>query len=134
MGDLLGSEIFRRFLTSLITGGLSSTVAYWLLSRPVVSRWLDTAAGWTKYQLDIGKSELTRYAALFLSTGVAVGAYGLAAASGYAPWPQTALEWVNLVFGLGAVAFSGSQMIHGARDLRARDRQMWGPVQIDIER
>lgn len=134
MGDLLGSDVFRRFLTSMITGGLSGTVAYWILSRPVALRWLEAAAKWTKYQLDIGRSEITRYAALFLSTGVAVGAYCLAAASGYAPWPQTALEWVNLVFGLGAVSFSGSQMIHGARDLRARDRQVWGPVQIDIER
>jgi hypothetical protein len=118
----------------MVTGGLSSTVAYWILSRPVVSRWLDAAGKWTKYQLDVGKSELTRYAALLLSTGVAIGAYCLAAVSGYAPWPSTGLEWVNLIFGLGAVAFSGSQMIHGARDLRARDRRIWGPVQVEIER
>lgn len=111
----------RDLLIYLISGGGSAVIVSWFMDTPlglrIRERITALLAPW------LGVREFSRYLAIVLTTGVALAAYCLAAAAGYVPWPADAIGWSDLILELAGIAFTGSQIIHGATSLRRADRR-----------
>lgn len=110
----------KDLLTYLISGGGAAVVVAWWMDTPVGRRFREKVSEVLSPVL--GPREFSRYLALFLSVAVSLAAYCLAAWAGYVEWPRGAIGWSDLILRLAGLAFSGSQVIHGATVLRRSDR------------
>ncbi len=98
----------QEFLRWVVSGGGAGIIAYYILSR------------WEWYARQ--NAERKRYLAI-LVTFVLADVFWLAMVwAGYNAAPANALGWVEQLFLVGTSAFGLSQVIHGARDLRAGDK------------
>jgi len=98
----------KEFLRWAVSGGGAGIIAYFLLGK-----W-----AWFTAQT----AEHKRYLAL-AATFLLADAFWLAMVfAGYDVMPAGALGWVEQLFLVGTTAFGLSQVIHGARDLRAGDK------------
>lgn len=110
----------RDLLMYLISGGGAAVVVAWWMDTPIGKRFREIVSDALSPVL--GPREFSRYLALFLSVAVSLAAYCLAAWAGYVEWPQGVVGWSDLILRLAGLAFSGSQVIHGATVLRRADR------------
>ncbi|OQA94043.1 MAG: hypothetical protein BWY25_02990 [Chloroflexi bacterium ADurb.Bin222] len=98
----------KEFLRWAVSGGGAGVLAYWLLSK---WPWFGAQAADRKRYVSI--------AVTFLLADVLWLALVFA---GYDAMPVGVLGWVEQLFLVGTSAFGLSQVIHGARDLRAGDK------------
>jgi len=98
----------KELLRWVVSSGGAGTIAYYILSRV---RWPDSVG-----------SEAKRYVSIAVTFLLADVCWLLMVWAGYDAMPMNALGWVEQLFLVGTTAFGLSQVIHGARDLRARDR------------
>jgi hypothetical protein len=106
----MNTVVWKDFLLWIIAGGGGGTAAWWLIGN---IKWLKELA-----------PDYKRYASWILSAGLPLAAWGIFLLMGYEPPPSTWQGWVERIFALIALAFSGSQILHGATDLRRRRQRM----------
>lgn len=102
----------KTLLDTIIFGGGSAAIVYWVLSTPAVLRKLEKLRVPLKEQLGLELSALKRALAIVLSAGISTGAFVLYAHLGYATLPANFEGWANLLIQLGGFAFTGSQALH----------------------
>jgi ABC-type dipeptide/oligopeptide/nickel transport system permease subunit len=99
----------KELLAWVISGGGAGVFAYFLIERIAALKAL--------------APEPKRYVAIALSGVLAVGAWFIAAAMGYAAWPVGANAWIEQLFSVATYAFALSQIIHGAAKLPASEAE-----------
>ena len=98
----------KEFLRWAVSGGGAGIIAYFLLGK---WRWFAAQ-----------DAERKRYVALAV-TFLLADAFWLAMVfAGYDVMPAGVLGWIEALLLTGTTAFGLSQVIHGARDLRAGDK------------
>lgn len=117
--EFLSADLVRELLFNLIGGGLSGLIAYWFLGTPVGKRWTLWVTSLLKNLFNVGKHETTRLLALFVSGLLQLLAFLVAGLPflGYLQYPQDLAGWLNLIITVFTVAFTGSQLIHGRKEL-----------------
>ena len=93
----------------------------WLISGPgagVLSYWIMDKAPFLKELL----SEYKRYCSLAIAAAIGMAAFALSVTLQYTPMPADPKAWVEALFAVGFLAAITSQVTHGRRDLRAKDR------------
>lgn len=98
----------KELLRWVVSSGGAGVIAYYILAR-------------VKWPADVG-SEAKRYVSIAVTFALADVCWLLMVLAGYDAMPLNALGWVEQLVLVGTTAFGLSQVIHGARDLRARDR------------
>jgi len=111
------TEVYlHKILELLITKALPMVAVYWLFERPFIDALFDKMTDFFQEQLDISIRTVKRFLAIGVSVLVSVGLYTMYAGLGYATLPNTFETWANLVLTLGAINFTGSQVIQ-SKDL-----------------
>jgi hypothetical protein len=95
----------KAFLQWAVSSGGAGIIAYYLLSR------------WPWFAAQ--DAERKRYVAIAATFLLADVLYLALVFAGYDAMPVGVLGWVEALFLTGTTAFGLSQVIHGARDLRA---------------
>ena len=107
----------KDVLELVLYRGLPMVFVYWVLGRPVVDNLLLKTQDFFSNVIGVSMAMVKRGIAVVLSVGISIAAFYLYAGLGYALLPVDLEGWLNLVIGLAAVTFSGSQVIHGLREL-----------------
>ena len=107
----------KWLLEKVVQNGLPMLIVYWILERPFIAAWLLGLKDFFQEQLGISLALVKRYSAILLSVGISVGAYAMYAGLGYADMPVGFEAWSTLVITMGAINFTGSQIVQ-AKDLR----------------
>ena len=108
--------MLHKVLEFLITKAVPMLAIYWLFERPIIDTWFDKITDFFQMQLNISIRTVKRFLAVDVSVLVSLGLYAIYAGLGYAVMPTTFETWVNLILTLGAINFTGSQVIQ-AKDL-----------------
>lgn len=75
---------------------------------------------WQKFRdLD---ADYKRYSSIVMSVLVGWGVYGFALWMGLYDQPATSQEWATMLIAVAGTVFIGSQVVHGAVDLRPKSR------------
>jgi len=98
----------NEFLRWAVSGGGAGIIAYFLLGK---WRWFSAQ-----------DAERKRYVAIAATFLLADALYLALVFAGYDAMPVGVLGWIEALFLTGTTAFGLSQVIHGARDLRAGDK------------
>lgn len=98
----------KEFLRWAVSGGGAGIIAYFLLGK---WRWFAAQ-----------DAERKRYVAIAATFLLADALYLALVFAGYDAMPVGVLGWIEALFLTGTTAFGLSQVIHGARDLRAGDK------------
>ena len=113
----MGETVFlKQMLEFLITKALPMIGIYWLFERPIIDALFNRMTDFWQMQLNISIRTVKRFAAVGISVLVSLGLYAIYAGLGYASMPTTFETWVNLILTLGAINFTGSQVIQ-SKDL-----------------
>ena len=120
--QLLESEFLKGLIVDAVQSGAGMAIAYWLVGTPIVGDWLKKAGDWLLEKIGVGGSEITRYAALILGTGVSLCIYYIGVGFGYMEAPTNLEAFLTLAIKLGTLNFTGTQIIHARRELNERDR------------
>jgi len=107
----------KDVLELVLYRGLPMIFVYWVLSRPVVDTLLMKTQTFFNEKIGVSMAMVKRGVAIVLSVGISLLAFSLYATLGYATLPVDLEGWLNLLVGFTALTFSGSQVIHGVRDL-----------------
>lgn len=103
-------------LERALTSGAAAAAVYLLLDQPFMDGfvlWLEKTSG----LFTISASQLKRWFAIVLATGLSLGIYMALVYLGVGQMPDPNFEaWADLIIWLGGLAFAFSQMVH-ARDL-----------------
>ena len=111
------TEVYlHKILELLITKALPMVAIYWLFERPFIDVLFNKITDFFQVQLDISIRTVKRFLAIGVSVLVSLGLYTIYAGLGYATLPSTFETWMNLVLTLGAINFTGSQVIQ-SKDL-----------------
>jgi len=116
---MIENVLLREVIEFIIQNALPVTLVYWILGRPFIEAWLEMIKDWVQTNLGISVSAIKRYAAVVLSVGISLGVFALYAKLGYATLPTTFEGWANLILSLGAINFTGTQLVH-SKDIRKR--------------
>jgi len=108
--------MLHKVLEFLITKAVPMLAIYWLFERPIIDTWFDKITDFFQMQLNISIRTVKRFLAVGVSVLVSIGLYAIYAGLGYAVMPTNFETWCNLVLTLGAINFTGSQVIQ-AKDL-----------------
>ena len=111
--------MFKDALMFLIENAVPILFIYWILERPFVSRWLDKIKGFVQNNFAISISAVKRYSAIVLSIVISVGLYVVLAKLGYEELPTSFEVWADLIFSIGAINFTGTQLLQ-AKDLKLK--------------
>ncbi len=98
----------KAFLQWAVSSGGAGIIAYFLLGK---WRWFAAQ-----------DAERKRYVAIAATFLLADALYLALVFAGYDAMPVGVLGWIEALFLTGTTAFGLSQVIHGARDLRAGDK------------
>jgi len=112
----MNEVLLYKVLEFLITKAVPMIGVYWLFERPVIDALFDKMTDWWQMQMNISIRTVKRFLAVGVSVLVSVGLYTLYAGLGYAVMPSTFETWCNLILTLGAINFTGSQVIQ-SKDL-----------------
>jgi len=112
----MNEVLLYKVLEFLITKAVPMLAIYWLFERPIIDTWFDKITDFFQMQLNISIRTVKRFLAVGVSVLVSVGLYALYAGLGYASMPSTFETWMNLILTLGAINFTGSQVIQ-SKDL-----------------
>jgi len=93
----------RDALTWLLSGGGAAVAAYWLMEN-------------VGYLSNL-HSNYKRYVSLALAAGLASAAFAVMVGLGYQDAPVGWQGWLETLFTFAFVAVTGSQWLHGARQL-----------------
>ena len=113
MTEMVG---LAKVLEFLITKALPMVAVYWFFERPVIDALFDKMTDFWQMQLNISIRTVKRFLAIGVSVAISVGLYVLYSGLGYATLPSTFEMWMNLILTLGAINFTGSQVIQ-SKDL-----------------
>lgn len=113
------SVLLREVLLIVIQNAGPMVGVYWLLERPFMDRLFGKASAFIQDELGLSVAAVKRWTALLISTLVSTALYVLLAALGYEVMPITFEQWANVVLTVGAINFTGTQLIH-SKDLRDR--------------
>jgi len=102
---------FAKVLVYLIEYAVPILFIYWLLERPFVTRWLDKVKVFVQENFAVSISAVKRYTAILLSIVISVGLYVVLAKLGYEEVPVGFEAWADLVFTIGAINFTGTQIV-----------------------
>ena len=109
--------LFGRVILALLKNGVPIVFVYWLLNRPIVTEWFLKCKDFLQTKLGISVSAVKRYLAIVLSVGISIGLYSVLAALGLEQFPKDFQGWLDLIFTLGAINFTGTQVFQ-AKDLK----------------
>ena len=112
----MNEVLLYKVLEFLITKAVPMLGIYWLFERPVIDALFDKMTDWWQMQMNISIRTVKRFLAVGVSVLVSLGLYAIYAGLGYAVMPTTFETWCNLVLTLGAINFTGSQVIQ-SKDL-----------------
>ena len=112
----MNEVLLYKVLEFLITKAVPMLGIYWLFERPVIDALFDKMTDWWQMQMNISIRTVKRFLAVGVSVLVSLGLYALYAGLGYASMPSTFETWMNLILTLGAINFTGSQVIQ-SKDL-----------------
>lgn len=108
--------LFKDLLLRALNGGMSSVAVYWLLNQPFMEGVVKALERFSA-NLTATASQVKRFMAIAVATLISLGLYGLTVLAGWAVFPMDWVGWCDLVIWLGGLAFTGSQAVHGFRDL-----------------
>jgi hypothetical protein len=126
LSEFLSNDLVKELLFKLISGGLASVVVYWFLNTPVGTKIRKWVISWSENLFGIKEGEAGRLLALLFSGLLSFGAFLVAGIPGlaYVEYPTGVVGWLNVLLVLFTIGFTGSQMIHGRRDLgRERNKK-----------
>ena len=98
----------KEFLRWAVSGGGAGIIAYWLLAR------------WPWFAAQA--ADRKRFVSIAVTFALADVLWLALVFAGYDAVPVGVLGWIEALFLTGTTAFGLSQVIHGARDLRAGDK------------
>jgi hypothetical protein len=96
----------EEFLSWVVSGGGALALAYVLMER-------------VQYLKDL-TAEYKRYASILLACGLGTVGFLLLVVVGYRDAPPDARTWIEALFSVWLLAYTGSQALHGRRQLRSR--------------
>ena len=108
---MLVEGTFAKVLIFLIENALPILFIYWILERPIVSSWFDKIQVFVQKNFAVSISAVKRYTAIVLSIVISVGLYVILAKLGYEQIPISFESWMNLIFTIGAINFTGTQIL-----------------------
>ena len=111
------SGLLRTLIEVLIKNALPIAAIYWLLERPFIEKVLVRLSDFIQETLGISISAVKRYVAILASILISTGMYTLYAGLGYAPMPSTFEGWADLILSIGAINFTGTQLVQ-SKDIR----------------
>jgi hypothetical protein len=105
LADFLPENALLDFSIWVIMAGGSGVIAYWAMEQ------LKKIEGWELSAMG------NRVVALTMAALLAMGLYGFGMWLGFWPVPETAQQWVIVLFAAAAPSLGVSQLVHGAKKL-----------------
>ena len=111
--------LLKEVLECIIQNALPMVLVYWILERPIIVGVFENLKEWVQENLGVSISAVKRYITLVLAVLVSTLVYVVYAKLGYAVLPLDFEGWANLILSLGAINFTGTQLLH-AKDLKRK--------------